>query len=179
MQLMGGKEQVEYWPEDNDAYIRAKWFKEGYGRAYLGYTEAMSNMGDYTNNLDFKVISYCKEDKITTEKQEFNKCLFENEKFENEKYYVIRAGYYYITSLLQLKHIKKFEKVIFQDDLIKLSKVRMFYKDFKKWRKSNLHIFVFPKHDHDLNYLQYILTGNIPHGLQSVFDIAHSFCKTV
>ena len=69
--------------------------------------------------------------KLQTEKQEFNKCLFENEKFENEKYYVIRAGYYYITSLLQLKHIKKFEKVIFQDDLIKLSKVRMFYKDFK------------------------------------------------
>lgn len=27
MQLMGGKEQVEYWPEDNDAYIRAKWCK--------------------------------------------------------------------------------------------------------------------------------------------------------
>lgn len=69
--------------------------------------------------------------KITTEKQEFNKCLLENKKFEHEKYYVIRAGYYYITSLLQLKHIKKFEKVIFQDDLIKLSKVRMFYKDFK------------------------------------------------
>ena len=69
--------------------------------------------------------------KLQTEKQEFNKCLLENKKFEHEKYYVIRAGYYYITSLLQLKHIKKFEKVIFQDDLIKLSKVRMFYKDFK------------------------------------------------
>ena len=49
--------------------------------------------------------------------------------------------------------------------------------DFKKWGKSNLHIFTFPKHDHDLNYLQYIFTDTIPKGLQSVFDTAHSFCK--
>ena len=32
--------------------------------------------------------------------------------------------------------------------------------DFKKWGKSNLHIFTFPKHDHDLNYLQYVFTGH-------------------
>ena len=82
MQLMGGKEQVEYWPEDNDAYIRAKWFKEGYGRAYLGYTEAMSNMGDYTNNLDFKVISYCKEDNIPVF---YGDVVGVNSKIDNEK----------------------------------------------------------------------------------------------
>ena len=79
---MGGKEQVEYWPEDNDAYIRAKWFKEGYGRAYLGYTEAMSNMGDYTNNLDFKVISYCKEDNIPVF---YGDVVGVNSKIDNEK----------------------------------------------------------------------------------------------
>lgn len=50
--------------------------------------------------------------------------------------------------------------------------------DFKKWGKSNLHIFTFPKHDHDLNYLQYIFTGTISNGLQHVFDIAHLFCKS-
>ena len=50
--------------------------------------------------------------------------------------------------------------------------------DFKKWGKSNLHIFTFPKHDHDLNYLQYVFTGTISNGLQSVFDIAYSFRKS-
>lgn len=64
MVSMGGKEQVEYWPDNNDSYIRAQWFKDGYGRAYLGYTEAMSSMEDYVQNIDFKLISYCKEDNI-------------------------------------------------------------------------------------------------------------------
>jgi hypothetical protein len=45
-------------------------------------------------------------------------------------YYVIRSGYYYITSLLQLNRIKKFDKVIFQNQIIELSKVRNFYSDF-------------------------------------------------
>lgn len=47
------------------------------------------------------------EDKITEEKREFKKCLNENKKFEHDFYYVIRAGYYYITSLLQLNRINK------------------------------------------------------------------------
>lgn len=64
MQSMGGIDQVQYWPDDNDAYVRAKWFQNGYGRAYLGYTEAMSSMGNYVQNIDFKVISYCKEENI-------------------------------------------------------------------------------------------------------------------
>lgn len=82
MQLMGGKEQVEYWPEDNDSYIRAKWFKDGYGRAYLGYTEAMSNMGNFTEDLDFKIISYCKEDNIPLF---YGDVIGVNSKIENEK----------------------------------------------------------------------------------------------
>lgn len=54
---MGGEEQVEYWPDDNDAYIRAKWLEEGKGRAYIGYTEAMSNMKDFANDVEFKLFS--------------------------------------------------------------------------------------------------------------------------
>lgn len=112
-------------PYENSVIVNGKLLK-----GHQGYFLWLKNITqNHLYDRDFLIRRF--EDKITTEKQEFNKCLFENEKFENEKYYVIRAGYYYITSLLQRKHIKKFEKVIFQDDLIKLSKVRMFYKDFK------------------------------------------------
>ena len=66
-----------------------------------------------------------------------------------------------------------------EDDAnIPISDIDKLRDDFKKWRKSNLHIFTFPKHDHDLNYLQYIFTGIIPNGLQCVFDTAHLFCKS-
>lgn len=64
LQSMAGKEQAKYWPDDNDSYIRAKWFQQGSGRAYIGYTEAMSNMKDFVDDIDFKVISYCKESNI-------------------------------------------------------------------------------------------------------------------
>lgn len=40
--------------------------------------------------------------------------------------------------------------------------------------RDNLHILTFPGHDHDLNYLQYIVNGTIPDGLQRVFDIAQA-----
>ncbi len=33
--------------------------------------------------------------------------------------------------MLQLNHIKKFDKVVFQNDVVGLSKVRIFYDDFK------------------------------------------------
>ena len=54
----------------------------------------------------------------------------EHNKYNHDMYYVIRSGYYYITSLLQLNRIKKFDKVIFQNQIIELSKVRNFYSDF-------------------------------------------------
>jgi len=57
LQSMAGKEQASYWPDNNDSYIRASWFEEGYGRAYIGYTEAMSSMGDFANNVSFRTIS--------------------------------------------------------------------------------------------------------------------------
>lgn len=95
----------------------------------LGYFQWLKNI---TMNLmfdrDFLIRRY--KDKIIIEKQEFQKCLNGHEKYEHDKYYVIRSGYYYVTSLLQLSRIEKFEKVFFRDDVISLSKVRLFYNDF-------------------------------------------------
>ena len=63
-----------------------------------------------------------------------------------------------------------------EDDAnIPLSDIDKIRNDFKKKGKSNLHIFTFPGHDHDLNYLQYIFSGTIPDGLNKVFDTARSF----
>ncbi|UTR14035.1 thiamine pyridinylase [Salipaludibacillus sp. LMS25] len=57
LQRMAGPQQSNYWPDNNDPYIRAKWFEDGYGKAYIGYTEAMSSMGDFANDVNFKTIS--------------------------------------------------------------------------------------------------------------------------
>lgn len=95
-----------------------------------GYFQWLKNITK--NNLfdrDFLVRRY--KDKIAIEKQEFQKCLNEHEKYRHDKYYVIRAGYYYITSLMQLKRITKFKKVVFQGELVELSKVRNLYGDFE------------------------------------------------
>ncbi|MGB8456007.1 MAG: thiamine pyridinylase [Anaerocolumna sp.] len=58
LQSMAGTAQANYWPDDDDAYVRAKWLADGKGRAYLGYTEAMSSMGNFANDVNFKTISY-------------------------------------------------------------------------------------------------------------------------
>ena len=55
---MGGEKQVEYLPDDNDTYIRARWFAEGKGRAYIGYSEAMAAMGDYADDVKIRRFSY-------------------------------------------------------------------------------------------------------------------------
>lgn len=93
-----------------------------------GYFQWLKNI---TQNIlfdrDFLVRRF--EDKITVEKQEFKKCLNEHEKFEHDKYYVVRSGYYYITSLLQLNRIKNSKKVILQDEVVSLSKVKNLYTD--------------------------------------------------
>lgn len=52
-----------------------------------------------------------------------------------------------------------------------IDKIRV---DFDNADKKNLHIFTFPKHDHDLNYLQYIFKGTISDGLLCVFNIAQT-----
>lgn len=94
-----------------------------------GYFQWLKNITK--NNLfdrDFLVRRY--QDKISIEKQEFQKCMNEHNKYGHDEYYVIRSGYYYITSLLQLKRIIKSKKVMVQSEIVQLSKVRNFYKDF-------------------------------------------------
>lgn len=113
-------------PYENSVIVNGKLLK-----GHRGYFQWLKNITqNHLYDRDFLIRRF--EDKIRTEKQEYQKCLFENDKFEHEKYYVIRAGFYYITSLLQLEHIKKFDKVFFQDNVVELSQVRMFYKDFKE-----------------------------------------------
>lgn len=55
---MGGEAQVRYEPEDDELYVRGKWFAAGKGRAYIGYSEEMSVMGDAVNDMDFRLFSY-------------------------------------------------------------------------------------------------------------------------
>jgi hypothetical protein len=66
-------------------------------------------------------------DKIVAEHQAYinakNKKIYEEKDVFYKKYDVIRSGYYYVTSLLQREEIKKFKKVIMQDEVAKLSKV--------------------------------------------------------
>lgn len=113
-------------PYENSVIVNGRLLK-----GHKGYFQWLKNITqNHLYDRDFLIRRF--EDKIATEKQELDKCIFENKKFEHDKYYVIRAGYYYITSLLQLEHIKKFDKVFFQEDVVELSKVRMFYKDFKE-----------------------------------------------
>ncbi|UZP04016.1 hypothetical protein JW813_03180 [Clostridium botulinum] len=63
------------------------------------------------------------DDKILIERQAYINAKKEEKEFFDKKYDIIRAGYYYITSLLQKEEIKKFKTVIMQDDVVKLSKV--------------------------------------------------------
>ena len=113
-------------PYENSVIVNGRLLK-----GHKGYFQWLKNITqNHLYDRDFLIRRF--EDKIATEKQELDKCIFENKKFEHDKYYFIRAGYYYITSLLQLEHIKKFDKVFFQEDVVELSKVRMFYKDFKE-----------------------------------------------
>lgn len=69
------------------------------------------------------------DDKIAIEKNEYKKCLAEHTDFDHSDYYVIRAGYYYITSILQRERIKRFNRVVLQNQVVELSKVRNLYED--------------------------------------------------
>lgn len=62
-----------------------------------------------------------------------------------------------------------------EDDAnIPISDIDKIRADFDKAGNKNLHIFTFPKHDHDLNYLQYIFNGIISDGLLCVFNTAQT-----
>ncbi len=108
-------------------------------KGHEGYFQWLNNI---TKNIlfdrDFLVRRF--NDKIAIEKEELFKCLKEHNKFEHDKYYVIRAGYYYITSLLQLKKIKSFEKVVIQKDVVELANVRNFYQVFQDDEVKNKYI---------------------------------------
>lgn len=111
-------------PYENSVITEGKLIK-----GHEGYFQWLQNI---TKNIlfdrDFLIRRF--NDKIAIEKQEFQKCLNEYEKYNHDKYYVIRSGYYYISSLLQISQIKKYEKVIVQNQIIELAKVRKFYDDF-------------------------------------------------
>ena len=61
---MGGENQVRYWPEDNDPFVRARWFADGKGRAYIGYAESMAVMGEQADDVDVRTFSYGSEKNI-------------------------------------------------------------------------------------------------------------------
>ena len=41
-------------------------------------------------------------------------------------------------------------------------------------REHKLHILTFPRHDHDLNYMEYPLYGKISKGLRALFNTAQN-----
>ena len=60
-----------------------------------------------------------------------------------------------------------------EDDAnIPISDIEKMRKDFDKTGRDNLYIFTFLRHDHDLNFLDYIFAGTVSEGLQCVFDKA-------
>ena len=44
-------------PEDEDRFYFARKFAEGMGRAYIGYSEAMNEMGESASDMDFRLFS--------------------------------------------------------------------------------------------------------------------------
>lgn len=58
------------------------------------------------------------------------------------------------------------------DANIPASDVLKIQSDFCKTGQNNLHIQIFPGHDHDLNYMEYPLYGRISEGLLALFDTA-------
>jgi thiamine pyridinylase len=61
---MGGEEQINFKPEDDDEFVRARWFAEGKGRALIAYSEAMSAMGDRVDEVTVRLFSYGTEKNI-------------------------------------------------------------------------------------------------------------------
>ena len=48
----GGAEQLAYWPTNGDAFVRADWFREGRGDAYVDYSEALSRIGEMPDGFE-------------------------------------------------------------------------------------------------------------------------------
>lgn len=66
-----------------------------------------------------------------------------------------------------------------EDDAnVPITEIHHIHDDFHQAGKSNLRIFTFPKHDHDLNYLHYIFNGVLSEGLHCVFEVAQACCHS-
>ena len=46
--------------------------------------------------------------------------------------------------------------------------------EFEKINKTNLHVNVFENHDHDLNFLMWLLKGTMPAGIKCIFDTVNA-----
>ena len=44
--------------------------------------------------------------------------------------------------------------------------------EFKRIGKTNLTLHTFDNHDHDLNFLQYLLKNEFSDGMKAIFDVA-------
>jgi thiamine pyridinylase len=54
---MAGDGQLSYVSPDGNTYIRGAWFAQGRGRAFIGFSETMSDMGDAAEDMVFHRIS--------------------------------------------------------------------------------------------------------------------------
>jgi thiamine pyridinylase len=61
---MAGDGQLSYVSPDGDAYIRGAWFAQGRGRAFIGFSETMSAMGDAAEDMVFHRISLSDQEDI-------------------------------------------------------------------------------------------------------------------
>ena len=61
---MAGIEDMTLKTENNNPYIYGEWFTDGVGRAFIGFSEAMSAMGDSTEEIDFRFYSMTEEPNI-------------------------------------------------------------------------------------------------------------------
>ena len=49
---------MTYYSSKDGPYVKASWFIDGKCRAFIGYSENMSAMGDAANDVDFHTISF-------------------------------------------------------------------------------------------------------------------------
>ena len=61
---MAGIEDMTLQVENNGPYIYGEWFTDGVGRAYIGFSEAMSVMGESADEMDVRLYSMTKEKNI-------------------------------------------------------------------------------------------------------------------
>ena len=48
---------------------------------------------------------------------------------------------------------------------------------FKEQKKNNLHYFIFKEHNHDLNFLNWVMRNEIPEGIEKIFAVAEELAR--